>query len=142
MWRQRLALGLVALWAAISLARLTRLVEPAEAPPGAQLAPVLPFLRQTIPDHAGYLYVLPTQFGQDTGDGPRLRYELYPRTYDDIRFTVAESDVRELMQREHLSFIVVPDATVYPASHWLRATPNWLRRIDRDANSYVLEATP
>src|SRR2546423_10415517 len=81
MRRQQIALVLVAVWALVSLARLTRLVESPEPPPGQSLVPLLPFLRETIPPDAGYLLVLPTAFGADTGDGPRIRYELYPRTY-------------------------------------------------------------
>ena len=142
MWRQRLALGLIVLWAVIGTARLSRVLEAPESPPGASLVPLVPFLRDTIPPTAGYLYVLPTRFGEDTGDGPRLRYELYPRTYDDIRFDVDETSVRSLMQREHLTYIVVPDATRYSPTHWLRMVPSWLRRIDFDADSYVLEAAP
>ena len=43
------------------------------------------------------------------------------------------------MQREHLRYIVVPDASQYPTSHWLRQTPSWLRRIDFGPDRYVLE---
>src|ERR671936_2106238 len=106
-WRRRAVLGVLGLWGLVSLARLSRLVEPAEAPPGqAELAPALEFLRATIPREAGYLFVEPGEFGSDTGVGQRLRYELYPRTYDDVRASVEEGEVRQLMRAEGLRFVV------------------------------------
>jgi hypothetical protein len=38
-----------------------------------------------------------------------------------------------------LQFIVVPDATKYPQTSWLRQPRDWLRRIDFYANRYLLE---
>jgi hypothetical protein len=137
-WRRRAAFGVVGVWGLVSLARLSQLVAPGEPPPGAELGPVLDFFRSNIPAHAGYLFVEPGPFGTDTGVGQRLRYELYPRTYDDIRAAAAEADVRQLMSAEGLQFVVVPDATQYPAGSWLRQNPAWLRRIPLDANRYVL----
>lgn len=140
--------GLAGAWALVALARLGRVVEPAEARPGGDdLQPLLPFLRQTIPVDAGYLYVLPGQFGTDDGTAPRLRYELYPRHYDDTRTTSQSpaddeaETVRQLMRSEGLQFIVVPDASRYVVSSWLRQPPVWLRRLDfpEDPNRYVLE---
>ncbi len=145
MWRRRAALGLFGvwgLWGAVSAARLTRLIEPPEPPPGQELVPLLDFLRANIPNESGYLYVLPGQFGTDTGTGPRLRYELYPRRYDDIRASVDESTIRDLMQSSGLRFVVVPDAEQYVATSWLRQPRDWLRRIDFDANRYLLEVVP
>ena len=139
MWRMRIGLGVLALWAVVSLARLTRLFEAPEAPPGQEAAPLLAFLRTEIPPDAGYLFVLPGEFGADTGLGPRLRYELYPRTYDDVRATQDEGTVRALMRSEQLRYVVVADASQYPAGHWLRNAPAWLRRVDFGANQYVLE---
>jgi hypothetical protein len=140
MWRRRLGLGVLALWLVISVARLTRLAEPPEPPPGPEATPaVLDFFRATIPRGAGYLFVLPGEFGSDTGLGPRLRYELYPRQYDDVRASQDEGFVHELMAREGLRYIVVPDASAYPSDHWLRSARSWLRRVDLDANRYVLE---
>jgi hypothetical protein len=45
------------------------------------------------------------------------------------------------MRREHLQYVVVPDARDYPADHWTRAPRDWLRRTSQDATSYVLEAS-
>ncbi|MDQ6674789.1 MAG: hypothetical protein M3069_29305 [Chloroflexota bacterium] len=138
MWRRR-ALGVFGVWGLVSVARLTRLVELPEAPPGQELAPLLEFLRAHIPIDAGYLYVLPGELGSDTGTAPRLRYELYPRRYDDIRASVDESAIRDLMQATRLRFIVVPDASRYLPTSWLRQPRDWLRHIDFDANRYLLE---
>ena len=138
MWRRRAALGVVGVWALLSLARVTRLVGPPETPPGQALVPILDFFRATIPTDAGYLFVEPGEFGTDTGVGQRLRYELYPRIYDKVRPSVDESNVRELMRSEGLRFVVVPDASEYAPSFWLRQPRDWLRRIDLDANRYVL----
>jgi hypothetical protein len=138
--RRRLAFGVLALWALVSLARLTRLVEPPQAPPGQDIAATFDLYRAQIPPDAGYLFVLPGEFGQDTGAGPRLRYELYPRRYDDVRASQDEASVRQLMQRENLRAIVVPDASVYPPAHWLRQPRDWLRRVDLAPNAYLLWA--
>jgi hypothetical protein len=140
MWRRWLALSILVLWVAISIARLTLIVAPPEQPPGPELTPaVLAFVRTTLPAEAGYLYVLPGDFGADTGSGPRLRYELFPRRYDDLRAADAESVARDVMRREGLHYVVVPDATQYPSGHWLRTPRDWLRRIELDATRYVLE---
>ncbi|MGI9147429.1 MAG: hypothetical protein ACR2IK_12880 [Chloroflexota bacterium] len=138
MWR-RGALGVLGVWGIVSAARLTRLFEPPEAPPGQELVPLLDFLKTSMSKESGYLYVLPGQFGADTGTGPRLRYELYPRRYDDIRASVDESTVRDLMHSTNLGFIVVADASQYATTSWLRQPTDWLRRIDFDANRYLLE---
>ena len=138
MWRQRFALGVVAVWIIVSLARLSKLVEPPATPPGEEAAPLFDAFRAAIPRSAGYLFVLPGEFGADTGLGPRLRYELYPRTYDDVRASVDEASVRELMRREGLTYIVVADAGQYPPTSYLRQPRDWLERIELDAARYVL----
>jgi hypothetical protein len=138
LWRRRAALGLLGLWGVVSLARLSRLVGPAEPPPGAELASALDFFRASIPADAGYLFVEPGAFGTDPGDGQRLRYELYPRRYDDVRAAVDEAEVRQLMRAEGLGYVVVPDASPYAPTSWLRQPRDWLRREELDANRYVL----
>jgi hypothetical protein len=140
LWRRRAALGVLGLGGLLSLARLSRVVEPSEPPPGAELVSALDFFRASIPANAGYLFVEPGEFGTDTGTGQRLRYELYPRIYDDVRIPVDETQVRELMRSENLGFVVVPDASLYPPTSWLREPRDWLRRIELDANRYVLAA--
>ena len=138
MWRRRAMLGVLGIWSLVSLARLTRLVEPPAVPPAQELVPALGFFRASIPPDAGYLFVEPGEFGSDTGVGQRLRYELYPRAYDDVRPSQPEPAVRQLMQAEGLSYIVVPDASQYPPTSWLREPRDWLRRIELDSNRYVL----
>jgi len=139
MWRRRAAFGLLGAWGLLSLARLTRLVEPAERPPGAELAPMLDFLKAQIAPTDGYLFVLPGEFGTDSGVEKRLRYELYPRPYDDVRASQDEASIRQLMRSEGLRFIVVPDARQYDPTSWLRQPRDWLQRIDFDADRYLLE---
>ena len=140
-WRRRAVVGVAGLWALVGLARLTRLVEPPEPRPGRQVESMLSFLRATIPPEAGYLYVLPLAFGSvgDSGAAPRLRYELYPRVYDDVRASADEDTVRQLMLARGLSFVVVPDASLYVAESWLRQPPAWLLRIDFSSDQYVLQ---
>lgn len=137
-WRRRAALGVLGAWGLVSLVRVSRLVAPPDPPPGGDLAPELDFFRASIPATAGYLFVEPGRFGTDTGVGPRLRYELYPRTYDDVRADVDEADVHQLMRAEGLGFVVVPDASQYAPESWLRQQRDWLRRIELDADRYVL----
>src|SRR6267378_4656732 len=139
MWRRRAALGVIGAWGLVSLARLTRLVEPAEAPPGAELGPMLGFLKAQIAPTDGYLFVLPGEFGTDSGVEKRLRYELYPRPYDDVRASQDEASIRQLMRSEGLRYIVVADARQYEPTSWLRQPRDWLRRIDFDAQRYLLE---
>jgi hypothetical protein len=141
MWRRRAALGVLGIWGLVSLARLTRLIEMPETPPGQELTPLLDFLRANIPKDSSYLYVLPGEFGSgsDTGTAPRLRYELYPRRYDDIRASVDEASIQQLIHSTGVHFVVVPDASQYVPTSWLRQPRDWLRRIDFDANRYLLE---
>jgi hypothetical protein len=125
-------------WVLVSVARLTKLVEP-ETPPGPGLTPeALSFFRQNIPVDAGYLFVEPGEFGTDTGTGQRLRYELYPRAYDDVRASADENSVLQLMRNEGLGYVAVTDASQYPQASWLRQPRDWLKRIELDANRYVL----
>jgi hypothetical protein len=138
-WRRRTVLGVLGAWALVSLAGVSKLVAPAEAPPGPEVAPLLDFLKANIPPEDGYMFVDPGAFGTDTGIGIRLRYELYPRTYDDVRASVDEATIRQLMRSQGLRFIVVPDATQYASDNWLRQPRDWLRRIDFDATRYLLE---
>jgi hypothetical protein len=139
MWRRRAALGVFGAWGLVSLARLSRLIEPTQpAPGGADLGPVLDFFKATIPADAGFLFVEPGPFGTDLGTGQRLRYELYPRSYDDVRPSLDETAVRQLMHDEALGFVAVPDASQYVPSSWLRQPRDWLERIELDANRYVL----
>jgi hypothetical protein len=139
MWRRRAAFGVIGAWALVSLTRLTRLVGPPDTPPGAELGPLLDFLRTHLKPTDGYLFVLPGEFGTDTGVEKRLRYELYPRPYDDVRASQDEASIRQLMRSEGLRYIVVADARQYGPTSWLRQPRDWLRRIDFDAQRYLLE---
>ena len=138
-WRRRAAFGVFGAFGLVSLARLTRLVEPAETPPGADLAPMLDFLKSQIAPTDGFLFVLPGEFGSDTGVEKRLRYELYPRRYDDVRASQDEASIRQLIRSAGLRFIVVANARHYDPTYWLRQPRDWLRRIDFDADRYLLE---
>lgn len=100
---------------------------------------MLDFLKAQIAPTDGYLFVLPGEFGSDTGVEKRLRYELYPRPYDDVRASQDEASIRQLMRGEGLRFIVVTDARQYEPTSWLRQPRDWLRRIDFDAQRYLLE---
>ncbi len=139
-WRRRAVLGVVGLWGLVSVARLSRLIEPAEPRPGREVEPMLAWLQATIPPEAGYLYVLPGEFGAaaDTGAAPRLRYELFPRPYDDVRASEDESAVQKLMRSRDLRYVVIPDARLYAEGAWVRQPRDWLRRIDFAPDQYVL----
>ena len=100
---------------------------------------MLDFLKVTIAPTDGYLFVLPGEFGTDTGVEKRLRYELYPRPYDDVRASQDEASVRQLMRSEELRFIVVADSRQYDPASWLRQPRDWLKRIDFDAQRYLLQ---
>jgi len=139
MWRRRSALCVLGVWGMVSVARLTRLVEPAEQPPGQEVAAALRFFKERMPADAAYLFVLPAEFGSDTGTAPRLRYELYPRSYDDIRASAGEAAIRQLLEESKRRYVVVPDATQYPPESWLRQPRDWLKRIELDATRYLLE---
>ena len=138
LWRRRAALGVLGLGAVVGVARLGRLLQPADQPPGADLGPALDFFRTSIPPDAGVLFVEPGPFGTDTGMGQRLRYELYPRTYDDVRASVEPSEVRQLMRSQDLRYVLVPDASQYAPTSWLREPPDWLSKVELDDNAYIL----
>jgi hypothetical protein len=138
-WQRTAALVVVAVWAIVALARLTRLVEPAEVPIGEEVASFVAFAAQTIPADGGYLYVQPTEFGSDSGVAPRLRYELHPRRYEDIRASEDEAAARQVMARNRLRYVVVPQAHLLPPSHWARQAPGW-SRTDLSGDAYVLVA--
>ena len=141
--RRWAAVGVLGLWTLVSLAHLMRLLEPPSQPPGQEVAPLLAALRAQIPPAAGYLYVQPGAFGTDTGVGPRLRYELFPRRYQDARAADDETAVRELMRHEAITFVVVPDARLYPPTHWLRQERAWLRPLQlSSSDAYLLVAAP
>jgi hypothetical protein len=59
--------------------------------------------------------------------------------YDDLRASAGEGDVWEVMRRQQLTYVVVPDASQYALDHWLRQPRDWFRRIDLDATRYILE---
>ena len=142
-WRSVAALVVLGVWALVSMAHLVRvLAGPSAPPPGQDLGAFVPFAEQVIPPDAGYLYLQSGEFGTDTGDGPRLRYELYPRRYDDVRASADEASVHDLVRREGLDYVVVPDASAYPPTHWVRQPRDWLRRVDLDGQRYVLVVTP
>lgn len=141
-WRRRGALGLLAVGGGLSLVRAARLIAPTGPRPGSELEPFLDFFRQTIPASAGYLYVLPTAFGSDTGAAQRLRYELYPRRYDKLRTDADAAAARVLMTTEGLAYVVVPDARLYAETSWLRQPPEWLSPIRLDTHTYVLSVRP
>src|SRR5690348_15243486 len=117
-WRRRAALGVLGAWSLITLASISLLVAPPESTPGDEVAAALDFFRASIPPDAGYLFVSPGEFGSDTGAGQRLRYELYPRTYDEVRAAQDEASVRQLMRAEGLAFVVVPAASQYAPTSW------------------------
>ena len=136
------AVLVLGVWAVISLVHLLRVLGgPADPPPGQGLDDFIAFAERTIPSESGYLYVQPGEFGTDTGDGPRLRYELWPRRYDDVRAAEDEASVRDLLRREGLEYVVVPHASAYPPKHWVREPREWLRRVDLDGQRYVLVVT-
>src|SRR5688500_11362980 len=94
-WRQHVALVALGVWVLVSLARLTRLVEPPEVPTGEGVAAFVPFAPETIPEHALYLCVQPVAFGAGSGIGPGLRDELYARPYEDLRAAEEEAAARQ-----------------------------------------------
>ena len=56
-----------------------------------------------------------------------------------MRASQDEASIRQLMANEGLRFIVVADASQYPPTLWLRQPRDWLRRIDFDAQRYLLQ---
>ena len=63
----------------------------------------------------------------------RLRYELFPRTDDNARIDDGETNVRALMRNRGIPYIVVPDASAYPPTLWLRQERSWFHRVQLDA---------
>lgn len=138
-WRRRGVITVVGLWAIVSVARLSHFIEPVTRPAGNEVAPVLDFFKAVIPPDANYLFVLPGEFGSDTPMGPRLRYELFPRLFGEVRLSAGEAAICRRIYDSNVRFIVVPDATEYPETAWVRQQRPWFRRIDLDGITYVLE---
>lgn len=134
--RRQIAGAVVGLWLLLSLARLSRLVEPPEPPPGELVRPFVAFARQTIPPGAGYLFLEPR--GPQRPEVPRLRYELYPRRFQNAPVDADEASVQALLAREGRRFIAVPAASLYPPGHWVRGSRPWFRRVELDPERYVL----
>ncbi len=136
---QRIAAGLVLLlWIVVSVARLTKLIEAPEVPVGEDVRRFVTFAQAVIPEDAAYLYVEPRAYGTETGIGPRLRYELFPRRYDDISGPTSEQAVRDLARQDGARYILVPDASSLPADHFLLGSAPWFHRVQLDANRYVV----
>jgi hypothetical protein len=141
-WRTLAAVAVLGVWALVSVGQLSRLSEPAPVSPGAVVVPSLGFFRAQVPDDAAYLYVLSGDNGSDTGAGLRLRYELFPRFYENARVSDDEASVRTLMRNRGIRYIVVPYASAYPPTLWLRQERPWFRRVQLDRGDYVLVADP
>ncbi len=135
-------LATVVVWVVLGGARVTRLPGPPETPVGERAAGIVPFAREVIPQDAAYLYVEPDASAPQSGLGPRLRYELYPRGYDDLAGSMDEEAVRRLARQNGARFIVVPDAGLYPAGSFLREARPWFRRVALDDSRYVLVLEP
>ena len=137
-----LAIGVLVLWAGLCLARLSLLVAPAPPAPGEYpgLERFLAFTEAVIPPDAGYLHVGPA--GLDTGIGPRLRYELYPRVYTGLPDEAGEAAAQTVIRAEGLRYVVVAQARSYPAQSWLRQERPWFRRLSLDEDDYLLLVQP
>ena len=82
---------------------------------------------------------LPTLEPAAGSDIHPLPYDDDPRPYDDVRASQDEASIRQLMRTAGLRFIVVANARQYDPTSWLRQPRDWLRRIDFDAERYLLE---
>ena len=140
-WRWLAAVAVLGAWACVSVGQLSRLWEPPLVAPGGAVVPSLDFFRAQIPADGAYLYVLPGD-GTDAGTGLRLRYELFPRAYENARVADSETSVRALMRYRGIRYIVVPNASAYPPTLWLRQGRPWYERVQLDALDYLLVADP
>lgn len=136
------ALALVAVWGVLGAARLSRLVGPPSPPPGQSYLPFIRFAEGLVPPAASYLYAQPTEFGGDTGVEPRIRYELFPRRYDDIRPHVTAEEALALVRREGAAFVLVPQADLFASGHWVRGQLPWFTRDVYRPSQYVLVVQP
>lgn len=143
-WRSQgsaAVLGVLALWAVVGLARSVALVSPPPTPTGQEIMPLVSFAQQVIPPGGTYLYVDPPEDGSVLGDEPRLRYELYPRTFVNASPTIDEPAAQALVADGHVQFIVVPLAHLYPETSWLRQDRPWFTRLALDDDRFVLQVT-
>lgn len=141
-WRRFAALGVLALWGTVSLARLTLVAADPNDRIGTDVEPFLDFARAVIPPDGAYLYLDPVEFAVDRGEGPRLRYELYPRRYWDTNALSSPDAVRQLMERQGRNYIVVPAARTYYAYHWVHSPLPWTRRIELPGQGFILVSQP
>lgn len=137
-WRRRAGVGVLSLWLLVSVARLSVLLDSPGEPIGAGVEPFLPFARETLPLDARYLFVDPTQYGGDPGLGPRLRYELLPRYFENVDALASLEEVRAVMERANLQYVVVPARQHFPRGHWLRSDQPGFERIRLDSEREIL----
>lgn len=137
-WRRRAGLGVLLLWIVVSLARLSLLLESPGEPIGEGVEPFLPFAREVLPPDARYLFVDPTHYGGDPGLGPRLRYELLPRYLESVDALASLDEVRAVMERANLQYVVVPARQHFPRGHWLRSDQPEFERIRLDSEREIL----
>lgn len=135
--RRGLAVGVLALWTVVAMARLTELVERPAPPPGEPVEPFVAFARAAIPPDQGYLF-LDSDIRREEGHSPRLRYELYPRPYEDLFYDLRVGDVRAWLSQNGLRYVVVPDATLYPPDHWVWTDESWYHRLALDRQRFIL----
>jgi hypothetical protein len=138
-----LAIGVLALWAGLCLARLSLLVAPTPPAPGAYpgLGRFLAVAEAVIPPDAAYLHVLPPA-DADTGIGPRLRYELYPRLYTGLPEAAGEAAAQALVRAQGLRYVVVAQPASYPPQAWQRQDRPWFRRLAVGQDGSILLVEP
>lgn len=130
---------LVVAWVALALLRLSALVEQPDAPPGKEIEPFLPAALAALPPDAKYLHPEPIRGVVDTGVAPRLRYELWPRDYENSGPTKDEREVRQEALQDGRSFLVVPNLSAYEEKHWIRQPRPWFRSMAYVGDGVIVE---
>lgn len=134
--------GALLIWALLAVARLSVVLEPPAALPGRVAEPFFAFARAIIPEDAAYLYVQ-TDFAPERGISPRLRYELFPRRYVDVDMHVSLEEVRAILAREAIRYVVFPAPELFGPDHWVSTylQPRG-QRIPLDEERYILLVGP
>ncbi len=137
-WQRRAAVAVIAVWAGVSLARVTLLVESPRLLTGEEVEPIAAFAQSVIPSDEKFLWVDTIEFGPERGTAPRLAYELYPRREFDIGGLKTEQEVKDTMREHGIRFVVVTYAPYY-GGHWITKNPSGFKRFELDPDRYVLE---
>ncbi|MBI4494443.1 MAG: hypothetical protein HY690_16800 [Chloroflexi bacterium] len=93
------------------------------------------FVQTQVPSTVAYLYQEPWGAGR----AHRLRYELYPRRYEELPSEAPEAEVRAFVRTRGIGYILVLDSSLYATGSWALEARPWFQRVELSPTSFVLK---